>query len=110
MNLHMRRLWIALLILALMSPFGILLPRLFHAENAWGEWSTEQLDRMLGYVPEGLRRIADVWRAPLPDYSFGSEAGAPALSISYIASAFIGVALVVLLCIIVSKIFIRQGK
>ena len=73
MTQSQKRLWIGLIILAFLSPLGIILPEMFKAGDAWGEWSTETLQKVLGYVPEGLRKYSDIWKAPMPDYSFGGR-------------------------------------
>lgn len=87
-----RRLWIPLLVLALLSPVGLYLPSLLQAGAAWGEWGLEEIRQMLGYVPVGMEKTADLWKAPLPDYALPGQAGAPLsrLSLSYILSALLG--------------------
>lgn len=89
-----RRLWIGLGILALLSPLGLYLPDLLQAGAAWGEWGVEEIREMLGYAPAGMARTAELWKAPLPDYALPGQEGAPLarLSLSYILSAFIGMA------------------
>ena len=90
-----RRFWIALAVLALLSPLGLYLPTLFKAGGAWGEWGLEELRQMLGYIPPGMEKTADLWKAPLPDYALPGQEGGPLanLSLSYIFSAFLGMAL-----------------
>ena len=46
-----RRLWIGLLVMALLSPLGIIIPRLFRAEGAWGSG-----------LPVRLRNCLDICR------------------------------------------------
>lgn len=86
------KLWLlwggALLVLALATPLGLLA-----SGTAWAEWGTDELKDMLGYVPRGLARIADFWKAPLPDYSVPGTANV----LGYILSAMIGIAIVGLL-------------
>jgi len=81
------KLWIALVVLALLSPLGLLA-----SGTAWGEWGADEFSAMLGYVPQGLARLAGLWSAPLPDYTILGLGDVP----GYILSAFIGMALVVL--------------
>jgi hypothetical protein len=81
------KLWIALGVLALLSPLGLLA-----SGTAWGEWGTDEFHDVLGYVPQGLARLAEIWSAPLPDYTVPGLGDVP----GYILSAFIGMALVVL--------------
>lgn len=89
--------WIGLGVLALLSPLGLILPDRFQAGSAWGEWSAEEMGKLVGYVPQGLARLGELWKAPMPDYAFqGWEGkGLPSLCFAYIVSAIAGVALVV---------------
>ncbi len=82
------KLWIGLGVLALLSPLGLLA-----SGTAWGEWGAEEFSDMLGYVPKGLARFAEIWSAPLPDYTVPGLGGAP----GYIASAVVGIVLVALI-------------
>jgi len=89
-----RRLWIGLLVLALLTPLGLWLPHRLRAGDAWGEWSTEQVGKQLGHVPEGMARTADRWHAPMPDYApkGWEKRSLFHLSVAYIGSALIGAA------------------
>ena len=88
------KLWIGLSILVILTPIGLLLPEMFHAGRAWGEWSAAELEKMLGYLPEGMRHAIEHWRAPMPGYATG-EHGMGRMSAEYILSAIIGVGLCV---------------
>ena len=90
-----RPLWVALGAMALLSPVGLYLPRLFRAGEAWGEWSLAELAQMLGYLPAGMRTIGRLWTAPMSGYALPRQAGAPlaGLSLSYILSALLGIGL-----------------
>jgi len=90
-----RPLWIALLVLAICTPLGLYLPDLLQAGAAWGEWGLDEIREMLGYLPAGMEKTAELWRAPLPDYALPGQAQAPLsrLSLSYILSAFLGMGL-----------------
>ena len=105
------KLWLGLFVMALLSPLGIILPERFNAGGAWGEWSAETLERILGYVPEGLKRTADIWKAPIPDYNFFGEGalwGVKALS--YIISGALGIILAAAVMYILSKLLLRNDK
>lgn len=85
-KLKVRRFWIALGLLLLLSPLGLLAPGV-----AWGEWGASDLKEMLGFVPRGLAGLGEVWRAPAADYAVsGLPAGA-----GYVLSGLLGVAAVV---------------
>lgn len=90
-----RHLWMMLLALAVLTPLGLWLPERLGAGDAWGEWSPEDLGGQVGFIPRGLGRLANVWRAPIPDYAPAGWEERPfaAQSASYIASALIGIAL-----------------
>ena len=100
------KLWIGLLALVVLSPLGLILPAKLGAGSAWGEWSAEEIRKLVGYVPSGMSKLGEVWKAPMPDYAFRGQENAPlhALSISYITAGILGVAVVAALAILVGKI------
>ena len=111
MTKFQKKLWIGLLIMALLTPLGILLPQRFNAEGAWGEWGTDKLEKLLGFVPEGLKKLADLWKAPMSGYSFGGEGASKTLQfISYIVSGFIGIGVCILIVFIISRVISKHGK
>jgi cobalt/nickel transport system permease protein len=98
-----RPLWIALAVLLIMTPLGILA-----AGAAWGEWvpedfSTPQARQRIAaasrnqappmQAPAGLQKLATIWTAPMPRYA------PPVLKsprLGYILSAMVGAGLIVL--------------
>lgn len=106
-----KRLVLGLFVMALLSPLGVLLPVWFEAGDAWGEWGEDTLKEMLGYVPEGLRKYAGLWKAPLPDYSFGGESSPLAFqSFAYIVSGVLGVLFVGVAALLIARFLGRHGK
>jgi hypothetical protein len=106
-----RKLWISLVVLVALSPLGIIVPTLFDSEGSWGEWGADTIKEMVGYVPEGLRRTADLWKAPVPGYNLGAEkASLASRSGSYILSALVGLALVAGIAYALSKIVVRKKQ
>jgi hypothetical protein len=94
----MKKLWIILIVLILISPLSILLPALLGSGSAWGEWSSQQVGEMVGFIPKGMERLEALWKAPFPDYTlplFGENL--KGLSLGYIVSAFLGTLLIVAL-------------
>lgn len=85
----LKPLWVALAVMAALAPLGLIA-----SGTPWGEWSPDELREALGYVPEGMERHWGGWRGLIPDY--GSEAGGGRGVLLYVASAFIGGALVAL--------------
>jgi cobalt/nickel transport protein len=99
------KLWIGLLILILLSPIGIVLPMVFDAEDAWGEWSVETIEKLVGFIPEKLKANADLWQAPVPDYNIGSEESPLyARILSYIFSGILGVGIITAVMLALKKI------
>jgi cobalt/nickel transport protein len=89
------RLWIWLGMMALLSPVGILVPAMFHAQGAWAEWDAQTLKQLVGYVPKGIKKYTGVWKPLIPDYNlFGEHASVVAQVFSYILASIIGVILV----------------
>jgi cobalt/nickel transport protein len=90
-----RHLWVILVILAVLTPLGLWLPERLGAGDAWGEWGPEDLRDQVGFLPQQLARLADLWRAPAPDYAPPGWEEKPfaAQSVAYIASALVGIAI-----------------
>lgn len=100
----MRRLWVALSMLLILTPLGILA-----VGTAWGEWSSQdfsdpamrqEITKATGQAPppqapSGLQRLSTLWTAPFPRYA---PAVVRSASFGYALSAMVGVGLIVLLC------------
>jgi len=100
-----------LLILCIIAPIGILLPMVFDAGDAWGEWSAQTLNDMIGYVPQGLAKYSDVWNAPLTDYTMNSQDSSMVhQSGYYIVSGIFGATVSYVVMLVISRIIIRNGK
>ncbi len=112
MTRFQKKLWIGLIIMAILSPIGIILPEKFNAGDAWGEWGTDTIEKLLGYVPEGLKRLSDIWKAPIPDYNLGGEnASFGVQAVSYVISGILGIAFVGGAVYLISRLLIRaKGK
>lgn len=111
----MTKLWIGLGVLAIVSPIGLYMPDKFKAGNAWGEWDADKIKGLVGYVPAGLEKIASVWKALIPDYAFkgmgnAGLAGLDHLSIAYIVSALVGIALCVGGGLLIGKLLSRKSQ
>jgi len=90
----MKPLWIALAVLMILTPLGILA-----AGSAWGEWTPQ--DFASGHAgppsaaPAGLERLSSFWTAPMPRYA-PSFLHSP--SFGYLLSAMSGTGLIILIC------------
>ena len=91
------KLWLGLVILILLSPLGIIIPEKFKAGSAWGEWGVDEIQKIIGYIPRGLEKLAGLWKAPIPDYTLPGPFG-------YILSAIIGVLAVAVVAFVLGKI------
>lgn len=104
------KLWIGLGIFILLSPLGLMLPELFKAGDAWGEWGTDGIKELVGYIPRGLEKLSSFWDAPMPDYAFKGweEKGLLELSAAYIISAVLGIAIAVIFTFLIGKLLIKK--
>ncbi len=89
-----RPLLAALAVMALLTPVGLYFPEIMKAGGAWGEWGVNEIRRLVGYAPREMARTADAWKAPLPGYALPGQGNAPLprRSLSYVLSAFVGIA------------------
>ena len=105
------KLWIGLAMLIVLSPIGLILPEHFKAGSAWGEWGADEMQKLVGYIPQGLEKLASLWNAPIPDYAFKGweEKGLPCLSFAYIISAMVGIGITILMVIGIGKLLAKKG-
>lgn len=106
-----KKVLILLLSLCLITPIGILLPMLFNAGDAWGEWSAQTVKEFVGYVPKGLAIYSDVWKAPLTDYTVSStDKSVIHQSGFYIVSGIIGATVTYVVMLIISRLIVRNEE
>lgn len=99
-----RQFVLMLIVLALLAPIGLWLPAMLGSGSAWGEWSAQEIARMVGYTPGQLERVGSLWSAPLPDYSLGAEGGPLwSQSLAYVFSGITGAVVVVAVVLLVRK-------
>ncbi len=104
-----RKLWIGIGILVLLTPLGIIVPRYFGAEGAWGEWGLDQIEKMAGFVPKGMRRLIGSWKAPMTNYAVpGQGPGYGGGSLGYILAGVIGIAATAGLVYLLAKLLVRR--
>ena len=112
-----RALWVALGLLLLATPLGILA-----VGSAWGEWKPadfrdaairmqiEKASRdshLPQRMPQGLERLGAIWKAPLKEYSPSFVRNASA---GYFASASIGVGLILGLAVVGRAYLSRKSR
>ena len=105
------KLWIGLGALILLAPLGLFFPEHFKAGAAWGEWGIDEIKELVGYVPQELKKLAQLWNAPLPDYACKGweEKNLSHLSLAYIISAIVGMAVVVGATLFIGKLLAKKG-
>jgi hypothetical protein len=65
----------------------------------------------LGFLPAGMRRLAEIWRAPLPDYSSPGGGGSwLAQALWYVVSAFVGAAFLLAVLLAVRWVLARTER
>ena len=110
-NKLQKKILVILVVLCLLTPAGILLPMVFNAGDAWGEWSAQTLKDLTGSVPEGLAKYTDLWKAPLSDYTVnGGDKSIIHQSGYYIVSGIAGATLAYGVMFLITKIFFRNGE
>ena len=107
-----RKLWIGIGALMLLSPLGLIVPYHFKAGSAWGEWGLDEIQKQRGYVPQGLQRLSELWKAPLPDYAFHGWEGKDlfSMSVAYLISAIIGIAIIAGVVLLIGKVLVKEHE
>ena len=103
-----KKLLLSVLILVITTPLGIVLPELFHAGSAWGEWNTTEISKLIGYIPQGVKTFTDIWHPLLPDYNFpfNNSNDLTLKSFAYMFSAITGA----LTCYLTTLLFLNKIK
>jgi hypothetical protein len=108
---NVKKLWIGIGILVLLSPLGLILPALLKAQGGWGEWGLDQIGKIAGFVPEGMKRLAEIWKAPMPDYALPKQSKGIVLeSFGYIMTGIIGVVVTAGVTYLLAKILGRRKE
>ena len=106
-----KKLWIGIGILALLSPLGLIMPALFGAGSAWGEWGLAEIKKLIGFVPEGMQKFAGLWKSPMHAYTVpGQQPGLAHESLGYILTAVIGIAITAGLAYVIARLLGRKNK
>jgi cobalt/nickel transport system permease protein len=108
-----RRLWLAVALLMLVTPLGILA-----AGKAWSEWSPSEFTRSgsraqtaaattlpAGDIPAGMQRLANLWTAPFPAYA---PAFVRSAAFGYLLSAMFGVGFLLALSLLAQRYLERR--
>jgi len=105
-----KKLWLGLAVLALLSPLGIILPEKFNAGGAWGEWGADEVGKMIGFVPQGMKKLAGTWHAPMPDYAFKGwdNLSLGMQCLAYVVAAILGIAVIAAVIMLLGKMTTRD--
>lgn len=110
MTKFQKKILIWLIALAISSPIGIYLPKLFHAGEAWGEWDAKTIKERTGSVPEGMAKDAAKWNAPMPDYNVKEDASLLKQSFHYVVSGVLGIAFTILITYGLTKLLAKDEQ
>lgn len=94
----MKPLYAVIGILVLATPLGLLA-----SGTAWGEWGTEEIQELIGFVPKGMENGFQ-FNSLIPDYNLGYVTE----YFGYIISAVLGVIIIFIIFKILSKINLRK--
>jgi hypothetical protein len=104
MDKLLKNLLIGLIVLIVVVPIGLLA-----VGTAYGEWGTEELEALVGFIPAGLSSVSNLWAAPIPDYSLPSLGDAFLdLSFAYWLSAIIGAIFSAGVLILIGRVLTRN--
>ena len=106
------KLWIGIAALIILSPLGLIIPDLFKAGSAWGEWEPGEIKKLTGYVPEQFEKLSGLWKAPMRDYAFNGweNKGIGHLSFAYICSAVLGIIIIAAIAFVIGKLLAKKEK
>jgi ABC-type Fe3+ transport system permease subunit len=101
-----RRGWIVLLVLAILTPLGIIA-----AGGAWGEWDLDGVMERVGFAPDGMRASkAGGAESPLQEYTMpGLDKGFLHEGLGTILSALLGASLTALIALALARTVKRGG-
>ncbi len=107
-----KKLWAGIGALIVLSPLGLILPDRFKAGTAWGEWGVDEIQKMRGSVPQGIQKLTDLWKAPLPGYAFQGWEGKDLChsSFAYVISAVAGIAIIAGVALLIGKVLVKEHE
>jgi cobalt/nickel transport protein len=110
-NKLQKKILVFLLALCIITPLGIILPVYFNAGDAWGEWSANTVKELIGYVPHGLEKYSDIWKAPLKGYTIsGGEIQPGHRSGYYIVCGLAGATITYIVMLVISRLIVRNEE
>src|SRR5208283_1467013 len=108
-----KKLWIGIGVLILLTPLGLILPDYFKAGDAWGEWEADTIQKLVGYVPQGIGKLSVLWKnnALLPDYSFKGweNKGIAHQCVACVFAAIVGIAVTTTIVFFLGKFLAKDN-
>lgn len=101
------KLVIGLLVLAVLTPLGLLA-----SGTAWGEWGSEELQSKLGFVPSGFQKFGDFWHHTLlRDYAVGGyDHTFWQQALGYLLSAFLGLLVIGMITMLIQRLVRKSAR
>lgn len=93
-------LYILLIAMVILCPLGLLAQG-----TAWGEWGTEEVVSLLGYVPKGMEKGIS-FNSLMPDYTVSGLSE----TLGYIISAAAGIAIIFLIFKLINMKYLKHEK
>lgn len=85
-----KKIWLAIIALVILTPLGILA-----TGKGWGEWSTAEIQKSIGYIPQGMAKASRFKLNILPDYAIaGWHNSFWQSATGYIIAAVVGISLI----------------
>ena len=108
-----KKLWIGIGVLIILTPLGLILPDYFKAGDAWGEWEADTIQKLIGYVPQGIEKLSVLWKdkALFPDYCFRGwdDKAMPYQCFAYIIAAIVGIAVISTIVFFIGKFLTKNN-
>lgn len=99
---------LSLIFLILLTPLAFKVAERFNSGDAWGEWSSDEVQKMTGISPEGMKKVENLYdKAPFRDYSLPEGLGISE-EFAYLFSGVAGIIVILVLFFSAMKIFSRR--
>ena len=102
---NIKKYWYALFALIIFAPLGLLAQG-----TAFGEWSSGDLKSKIGFIPNGMAKLGNTWKAMLPDYTIpGFNSSLFKSSLGYIFCAIVALVIILTITTIISLLLKRKN-
>jgi hypothetical protein len=82
---------------------------LFGAGSAWGEWSSDELREMLGYVPKGISALEGIWsKALFAKYMVFGGRNPLLTTLGYLLAGLVGVSVVAAASYLLGRVLVSN--